>query len=243
MGNKLRHSRRIVIAIVFVLCSFIGFGQSSFWIEGQIRPRFEFRNGFKTLLNDTLQPAAFIEQRTRLGMGYRNDFIEAFIAFQDVRVWGSTPVANKLAGNFALFQGWVKINLAKHLYLKIGRQVLSYDSQRLLGAANWAVQARAHDAVLLNYKNDSIGLEFQVGGAYNVEAATLTNIAYAVSGNARTMQFVRIKKTFKPIDITLFALNVGQEAGQQLNFEMSVGGLIKLKFGNFSTLFEGHYQF
>ena len=95
--------------LFFIFNCFNSMAQSSFWIEGQIRPRIEFRNGFKTLQSDSSSAMAFIEQRSRLALGYDNKFISMYVALQDVRVWGSTPLVNKVSGNFSLFQAWAKV--------------------------------------------------------------------------------------------------------------------------------------
>jgi len=230
-----------------LLINFSANGQSEFWIEGQIRPRFEFRNGYKTLLDTAFGPAAYIEQRTRLSVGYKfRNKLTLFVSFQDVRVWGSTGQTNKVAGNFSLFQGWAKVNATPHISFKFGRQVLSYDTQRLLGGLNWAAQGSAHDALLFEYKNDSLAMELQVGAAYNAVNPSLSQLVYNVTRNYKTMQFLRFHKGFKIVDFTFWALNVGQEMSipdRTLGFEFTTGGLVKFKAGSFSALLEGYYQF
>lgn len=215
-----------------------------FWIKGQIRPRVEFRNGYKTLQSDSSLAFAFIEQRSRLSFGYKNGALTLFFAPQDVRVWGSTPLVNNSNGFFTLFNGWAKLNWAKHWSLKIGRQTWSYDNQRILGGLNWAAQGRAHDGLLLAYKNDSSKMELQVGAAYNSVGASLTAQVYNIGGNYKTLQFVRFRKGFKALDIKLLAMNVGRESSTgQLNFELTAGGLIDFKAGDFNARLEGYYQF
>ena len=87
--------------------------QSSFWIKGQVRPRFEFRQGFKALRPTDAPPAALVEQRTRLTLGYQHNGITFFLQPQDIRVWGSTPLVNNSNGFFTLFQGWAKLRAGK----------------------------------------------------------------------------------------------------------------------------------
>lgn len=244
----MKQSYFLIFSIVgSLLMTYASFGQSEFWIEGQIRPRFEFRNGYKTLLDTSAGPAAYIEQRTRLSVGYKfRKTLTLFVSFQDVRVWGSTSLTNKVAGNFSLFQGWAKVQATPHISFKFGRQVLSYDTQRLLGGLDWAAQGSAHDALLFEYNNDSLALNLQVGAAYNAVNPSLAQLPYTVTRNYKTMQFLRLHKGFKIVDFTLWALNVGQEmAGTngKLGFELTTGGLVKFKAGNFSALLEGYYQF
>ena len=59
-----------------------------FTIGAQIRPRGEFRNGFKTLTDEDRDAAFFIEQRSRIFAGFRTDKFRVKMNVQDIRVWG-----------------------------------------------------------------------------------------------------------------------------------------------------------
>lgn len=230
----------LLIGIGF--CGSLLYAQSStFWIKGQIRPRLEWRNGYKTLQADSALSTAFVEQRTRLAIGYKNDFITLFIQPQDVRLWGSTPLVNNQNGFFTLFKGWAKVDWGKYWSLKVGRQVWSYDNQRILGGLDWAAQGRAHDGLLLQYKNDSSQLEIQLGAAYNSLGHTAR---YNLAGNYKTLQFLRVRKAFSLLDIRLLFLNIGQENfNQELQLELTAGGLVTIKTKSFQARLEGYYQF
>lgn len=217
---------------------------SSFWIDGQIRPRIEFRNGYKTLQSDSSTATAFIEQRSRLGLGYKNALIELYLQPQDVRTWGSTPLVNNSNGFFTLYNAWLKIKASPFISVKVGRQVFSYDNQRILGGLNWAAQGRVHDAVLFEYKNDSSKMTLQVGAAYNAIGGSLNQQPYNLAGNYKTMQFLRFHKGFKNFKFSVLALNVGREAtDQKLYFELTAGGIFQLKLKNFQASLEGYYQY
>lgn len=240
-NNSLFCLKNILFLGLF-LCGNLLYAQSStFWIKGQIRPRLEWRNGYKTLQSDSAISTAFVEQRTRLAFGYKNDFITLFVQPQDVRLWGSTPLINNQNGFFTLFKGWAKLDWAQHWSLKIGRQVWSYDNQRILGGLDWAAQGRAHDGLLLQYKNDSSQLEVQLGAAYN---SVGTVGRYNLAGNYRTLQFLRIRKAFSIVNVRLLFLNIGQEdVHNNLQLEMTAGGLIDLNTQSFKARLEGYYQF
>ena len=64
---------------------------AQFTLDGEIRPRFEYRNGFKIILDSTQDHAAFVDQRTRLNFGYKTEGYIFKISVQDIRVWGSQP--------------------------------------------------------------------------------------------------------------------------------------------------------
>ncbi len=234
-----------LLPLVFLLLStwtLYGQENSTFWIDGQIRPRFELRNGYRTLQSDSSKAYGFIEQRSRLALGYKNDFLTLFIQPQDVRIWGGTPLVNNSNGFFTLFQGWAKLRWGKYWSLKIGRQVWSYDNQRILGGLDWAAQGRAHDGLLLVYKKDSSKTELQLGAAYN--SASNTRSVYNIGGNYKTLQFARFSKVWKAFDLRLLALSIGQERlGGGLDLELTAGGLINVNVGKLKMRLEGYYQF
>jgi len=76
-----------------ILC--IGLGMASyaqeFEISAELRPRFEFRHGYKTLSDDSIDPAVFVSQRTRLNLGYKSEKINTYFSVQNLRVWGDVP--------------------------------------------------------------------------------------------------------------------------------------------------------
>ena len=217
--------------------------QSTFWISGQVRPRMEFRQGFQTLRPTDAPPAAFVEQRTRLGLGYRHKGIALFIQPQDIRTWGSTPLINNNNGFFTLFQGWAKLSFGQHWSLKLGRQVWSYDNQRILGGLDWAAQGRAHDGLLLEYKNDSSQTALQLGAAYNNAGPSLSEQPYNLGGNYKTLQFLRFKKAFGPLSMSLLALNIGrQDSARVFYFDATLGGMLVYQKAAFKAQVEGYYQ-
>ncbi|WP_010523421.1 alginate export family protein [Aquimarina agarivorans] len=142
-------------------------------IDAMIRPRFEYRHGFQDVAPDGVEPAAFVSQRSSLLVKYSDSKITAFLDFQDVSVWGDRPQlsANDDPTNqtgFLVNQAWAEIKLGnKGWSTKLGRQLLSYDDQRILGGLGWAQQQRTHDVALFRYKKSSLKLD--VGFAFNQE--------------------------------------------------------------------------
>jgi hypothetical protein len=51
------------------------------------------------------------------------------------------------------------------LPLKIGRQEISYDDERVLGATDWIQQGRRHDAIVLKLVQS--GWQVDLGAAFN----------------------------------------------------------------------------
>ena len=124
--------RILLISGIISFYTFPSFGQLS--LTGEIRPRTEWRNGFKTLLNEGEQPALFTEQRTRLNLNFREDRLEFHLSVQEVRIWGGTNQIYKTDPSLInMYEAWGKYSLSSNLAIKIGRQALDYDNARFLG--------------------------------------------------------------------------------------------------------------
>lgn len=156
----------IVTAIVFIL--FICKGNTQeLSIDADIRPRLEYSNGFGTLIPDGVDGGLFVQQRSRLKFDYKSDKFFAYISVQDVSVWGDTPQISTTDDNnsFSLAQAWIALKFGNGWSTKLGRQVLSYDDQRIFGGLDWAMQGRFHDAALLRYIKEKF--KFDIGFAFN----------------------------------------------------------------------------
>lgn len=137
----------------------------------EFRPRTEFRNGYRALRSDSTKPAFFTENRTRLLLTYRRKGFRFHTSIQDVRVWGAEDPRTK-EGSIQLFEGYVEPQFGQHWSIRIGRQVLMYDNQRLFAQNNWRQTGRAHDGVRFRYQ--AKGLETELFGAFNQESGAET---------------------------------------------------------------------
>lgn len=81
--------------------------KAQFSLTAEVRPRTEYRHGFKTIHNRDQDPAFFTEQRTRLYSNYKNEKFRLGITIQDVRIWGSTDQVYKEDISLtSLAEGW-----------------------------------------------------------------------------------------------------------------------------------------
>ena len=81
--------------ISFLLFAFSFFYSSAqVIVDAELRPRFEYRHGYKTLFPNNVDPAAYVSQRTRLNIDYKKDNLDFYLSLQDVRVWGDVPQLN-----------------------------------------------------------------------------------------------------------------------------------------------------
>ncbi len=215
-------------------------------LEGEIRPRAEYRHGYGTLANTHQEGAFYIQQRTRLNAGFKTTDIEIFLSFQDIRVWGSQPqlVANDGALT-AIHQAWGILKLNPKWDLKIGRQEISLDDQRIFGAVNWAQQARSHDALLLRYQDSSF--QAHLGLAYNQDGVRSNTTLYTVNNNYKTMQYLWLHKDWKKINLSLLILNNGIQVipvigNPSVNYNQTYGGRVGWESGKLAINGSGYYQ-
>ena len=172
----------------------------------QLRPRYEYRNGFKELMKDGALPTSFVSQRSRLNLNYRHEKLKAVVTLQNIRVWGDVPTTAVSDKNgIALYEAWAQYALNPKWSVKLGRQVLSYDNQRIMGEIDWAQQGQSHDALLISFKPDRHQLD--LGFALNSDAEKLYRDLYTTS--YKHMQYAWYHTTFDALGMSLLFLNTG----------------------------------
>tara|TARA_R110001606_G_scaffold135548_2_gene272662 strand:- start:5432 stop:6697 length:1266 start_codon:yes stop_codon:yes gene_type:complete len=180
-------------------------------VDAEVRARFEYRHGFGNLFPDNADPAAFVTQRTRLNLNYQLEKLTVMMSFQDVSTWGDAKQLEIGDSNdsFSMFQGWVQYAFAPTWAIKVGRQVISYDNQRIFGGLDWAMQGRFHDAALLKYKNKNFIADF--GFAFSQESQKNENTDFLLQGafTYKSMQYAYLKKTYNKGLISFLFLNTG----------------------------------
>ena len=116
---------------------------------GQVRPRFEYRN---PLLLPDGGAENFVSMRTRVDLrAGLDDNLSAFIQIQDVRLWGSegNTLGDFSANGLDIHQAFIDLGKAEDggFMGRFGRQEVNFGGQRLVGAVNWAQQARSFDGI------------------------------------------------------------------------------------------------
>lgn len=176
----------------------------------QIRPRFEYRNGYKQLLQEGQKGTSQISQRSRLNFNYKQEDLIIKLTLQNTRTWGDvapTAIADK--NGIAVFEAWAQYNFTEKWSAKMGRQVLSYDNQRIFGEQDWAQQAESHDALTVSFHTEKQKLDF--GGAYNSTAENVVQTPYTVA-NYKALQYAWYHNQFtESFGASFLALNTGYE--------------------------------
>ncbi len=182
-----------IVYLLFFFCQIVWqVNGQSFEMSGQLRPRAEYRQGYKSLIGSGVDPAFSISQRTRLNLIYSNKKLKSAISLQDVRVWGDVVTSNKsdLNGTM-LFQAWGEYFFTENFSMKVGRQPIIYDDQRLFGGSDWNQQARSHDAFLLKF-NPTKTNTIHLGFAYNQSSDKDTGNYYSLVTNYKALQYLYI---------------------------------------------------
>lgn len=177
----------------------------------QIRPRFEYTNGFGTLLTPTTDHTSFIGNRSRVNLNYGDNKLTVKLSLQNISTWGdvnTTPLASK--NGVAAFEAFAEYKFAEQWSAKLGRQVLSYDNQRIIGGLDWATQGRSFDAALIKYKGAKSQLDLGFALNANSEAKVAAATPYATD-IFKDMQYAWYHSNIKKLNYSLLAMNVGRE--------------------------------
>ncbi len=217
-------------------------------IKAELRPRAEFRNGYKALNDSVNDPAYFVSQRTRLIFNYSDEKFKIGISLQDVRVWGdftssgSTGVFGNRASTY-LNQAWLELFLNKYSSLTIGRQYLIYDDQRLLAERNWNQNSLSYDALVYKFKKNTFIFDF---------GFSLNNKRENVFGNdyppniIKTLNFLYLKKQFSKINISILGIASGYQkygTAETIYLRATTGSYLEYKTEKLFVSASGYYQF
>jgi hypothetical protein len=185
----------------------------------QIRPRYEYTNGFGTLLTPTTSHTSFVGNRARLNLNYKDEKLAVKLALQNVRTWGSvnhlTGGISNATNSFVMFEGWAQYSFTDKWSTKVGRQIIAYDNQRIFGGLDWANQGRSFDAALIKFKGTKSQLD--LGFALNAKDETKTALNYPTSVTFGTdlefkdFQYAWYHTSIKKLGVSFLALNLGRE--------------------------------
>src|SRR3989338_588654 len=179
--------RRFIVVVAGVFAAF--FTASVFAETVDVKLGGEIRVRGESVSNSTTgtKNQEILIQRTRLNVDAKIDEkTKAYIQVQDSRAWGSdgtsdgggtgqdnASTSTTISGTTAastttvnsestdIKQAYVQFDsiLDQPLSLKLGRQVMAYGDQRLIGGFEWSNTARSFDALKLMYNTDTFGMD------------------------------------------------------------------------------------
>jgi len=209
-----------MMKIKFTLVAFLMLATSSimaqFSLGGEFRPRTEYfgNGGNFTVAPGTLPSTTAVEGnegfistsvRAAIKATYKAETYTLYTSLQEVFLFGDRQQISAAGnGNLRIQEAWADIKLGESTSLKVGRQPISYDDQRILGGLGWAQQARTHDAAILKYLNNGYSLD--LGGALNTNASTGPVYNNSTLFTYRDMGLLRANKKYGKLNISALAL-------------------------------------
>ncbi|MBS4013669.1 MAG: alginate export family protein [Bacteroidetes bacterium] len=229
------------LLIVF-LTLIVGNAFSQFSLTGEIKPKAEYRYGYKTLPSDDDKPAGFVGQRTRLNLSFKHSKLITHISLQDVRMWGQ-ELQKEHYPSIAIHEAWAELLLKDSFALKAGRQHIYYDNQRFFSINNWNLSGQKHDAFLLKHSTKKTDLHF--GNAFNQSGYNTFGTEYGLN-NYKFLSFLWFKIKLGEKNYASFtAVADGYE--KQTNHEIlyvrgTYSGFLSYYFGNINLTFNPAFQ-
>ena len=229
--------------ICIIANSFQGYAQFS--LSGEIRPRSEYRHGYKTLADQDQDAAFFIDQRTRVNLMYKSDAYKIKFTLQDVRTWGSQPQLVTNGGALtSIHEAWGEVNIGQKFAFKLGLQEIIQDDHRMFGNVGWFQQARSHDAGILKFIDSTFTAH--LGLAFNQDQPKLENTIYTVPNSYKTFQYLWMHKDWGQFKGSFLFLNNGLQVisstDTRTNFSQTIGGRLEYKKNNLTTNVNFYYQ-
>lgn len=227
-------------------------------IDANLKSRFEYRHGYAELFPDDANPAAFINQRVRIEGNYQKDWLTLQLSAQQIYTWGE----NKQEGptdavsQLSLAEAWANMDLNSEWSIKLGRQSITYDDERILGALDWTQTGSFHDLFLLKYRKSNWDVD--AGFAFNQQSLSLTGTLYKTdidkASSYKTMLYLHTQKNWDKNQLSFLLLNNGFQNQEKKNgkTEFQEGAFYKHTTGtyfnlyptsNFSLEGSAYYQF
>lgn len=240
--------------LFFLCCSFciaqtdtslFNIKNSDFNLGLEYRPRAEYRDGYRSLPGDDTDPSFFVSHRARLNVDYKINRFLFHTVLQDIRVWGDTDPRDA-SGKAQFYEFYVEPSITDHLKVRVGRQRIKYDNQRLFAENNWRQAGGQHDAVRFIYKKNNFDMDFIA--AYNQNKETEFGNAFDIDWDiyrAMASNFIKYKANDK---LTLTAINIADEytdpntENTKGYWKFTNGGRITYKEKNISFSLASYYQ-
>ena len=184
----------------------------------------------------------FVLGRYRLTANYSRSWLEAKVSLQQAGTWGMA------GGSFSLHEAWIAMKSPKGWFAKIGRQLLAYDDERIIGTNDWSVTAPTHDVLRLGYegKQHQIHLIF----AYNQNPDNMFGQTNYTGGNQpyKSLQtlWYHINTPKSEFGASLLFMNIGMQGYYEIvpktYFQQLAGTYIAFKPKHWSLEGSFYYQ-
>ncbi|KWW28349.1 MAG: hypothetical protein AUK63_1943 [bacterium P3] len=216
MKHYFNQFTKLYCLVLALLCSYGLKAQEAdnvFNLDAQLMTRGELRaGGFKADSLDIERVSHFALGRYRIIADYQRSWLNVRLTPQYTGVWGQG------SAGVVLYEGWAKMQSKKGLFVKIGRQELTYDDGRIIGNDDWTMTAPTHDVLKLGYDGESHKVHLLA--AYNQNAENIDNGVIYYSGGLqpyKTMQtlWYHYDTPKKSFGISLLGMNIGMQNTDQ----------------------------
>lgn len=126
----------------------------SLTVTGQIRPRLVIHSGLD-FRGSRSEWRELVTERARLGLSAESGSgVGATIELQDARVWGeeASPDESRASG-LDVHQAFGRVPVGREFEVRIGRQELVFDDERLVGNSDFDQRGRAFDGARLSWRS------------------------------------------------------------------------------------------
>ena len=231
---------------------------NSLTISLDMRTRTEFRHGYRILPTEDTLPAFFTNQRTRINFDFKGKKLDFFASLQDTRQWGQqdpregqatqTPTPSTTYPLY-MFEAFVEPHFTDKFSVRIGRQRVMYDNQRLFAENDWRLPGNSHDAVRLIY-NNKINLTTELLLAYNQYGENAFTSNYKPTGFQNYKTLINHYLNWKITDkLNLLTLNTmdGYQSSLPNDYKTTYmrfnnGGRLEYSTYNWYFTFSAYYQ-
>ena len=242
-------SRQLLVCLAFLVFSPVASwaqeqADNTFSVNLNAMTRGELRyGGFSEADENNEGHANFVLGRYRLTTDYSRSWLEARVSLQQSGTWGMGD------GSFSLNEGWATLKSKKGFFTKIGRQILAYDDERIIGSNDWAMTAPTHDVLKLGYEGQQHKVHLLF--AYNQNPENMEGSTVYSGGNQpyKSMQtlWYHYDTPKSTLGASLLFMNIGMQ-GENNNvpktfFQQLVGTYINFKPKYFMAEASFYYQF
>ncbi|MGY6647367.1 alginate export family protein [Wenyingzhuangia sp. IMCC45574] len=220
---------------------------SSFDMGLEYRPRTEYRRGYRSIPSNDDDGAFVTSHRARINMDFNlNNKFKFHTTLQDIRIWGDTDTRDA-NGKAQFYEFYVEPKISEEISVRVGRQRIKYDDQRLFAENNWRQAGGQHDAVRFIYNNNK-NLDSDLILAYNQDNAQEFGTNYEIDwdfyrGMITHFLHYNINQSF-----SLTTINVADEYTDPTTndkkgyWKHTNGGRITYKKDAIDFTFSGYYQ-
>ena len=230
--------KKTVTLFLLMLCGVLTYAQQAdtlktFSINASLWSRGEFRDGALPAENG-VDHAAFLMSNNVIGMNYSGKNLEARFSPKFFGIWGA-----KGSGGMAIEEAWFGLK-GGGWFLRLGRQKLSYDDERIIGSNDWAMATSTHDIVKGGFELGKHKLH--VLAAFNQNNENTNGGTYYINGGQAYKNMQALWYHFDPLPqlgASLIFMNTGMqnimltEEENKTEYQQLFGVYASWKPGNF----------